>query len=57
MMNDAQERKQKTEHDNLVLTCNLNRYVLWTFRLNNNGMPYYYFPIHSGEEFPWMGTD
>lgn len=52
MMNDTQERKQKTEHDNLVLTCNLNRYVLWTFRLNNNGMPYYYFPIHSGEEFP-----
>lgn len=50
-------KKTKPEHDNLVLTCNLNRCHLWTLRLNNNGMPYYYFPIFSGEEFPWTGAD
>lgn len=57
MTNDSPERKQKPEHDNLVLTCNLNRCDLWTWRLNNNGMPYYYFPILSEEEFPPMDAD
>lgn len=57
MMNDTQERKQKPEHDSMVLTCNLNRCGLWTLRLNSNGMPSYYFPILSEEEFPWMSAD
>lgn len=57
MMNDTQERKQKPEHDSIVLTCNLNRWGLWTLRLNSNGMPHYYFPILSEEEFPWMSAD
>lgn len=57
MMNDTQEKKQKPEYDNLVLTCNLNRCELWSLRINNNGMSYYYFPMLSEEEFPWMGAD
>lgn len=51
MMNDTQERKQKPEYDNSVLTCNLNRCELWSLRLNNNGMSYYYFPMLFEEEF------
>lgn len=51
MMNDTQERKQKPEHDSIVLTCNLNRCGLRTLRLNSNGMPHYYFPILSKGEF------
>lgn len=57
MMNDTQDRKQKPEHDNLVLTCNPNRCDLWILRLNSNGMSYYYFPILSGDKLYWMGAD
>lgn len=57
MMNDTQDRKQKTEHDKPVLTCNLNRSDLWTLRINSNGMPYYYFTILSEDKFCWMRAD